>query len=196
MLISIEGCIGVGKSTVARGLATHRKSEVLLEDFGSNPFLSSFSVNPAANAVETEFGFLLLHFHQLKQFRHHAREIIADFHLGKDLIYAELNLPDARWRQSFERLYGLCESEAESPGLLIYLAGEIDLVMARIEGRGRDIELKLPVAYYESVNDAYETYYQVYRGKKLRRPMAEWDFIRDPLRYRDLSALADEVMST
>jgi hypothetical protein len=66
MLIAVEGCVGSGKSTVARGLASLRGSTLLLEDFESNPFLRDFYADPAANALETEISFLLLHYHQLK----------------------------------------------------------------------------------------------------------------------------------
>ena len=66
MLIVVEGCVGAGKSTVAKGLAAFRESTLLLEDFESNPFLRDFYDDPVGNATETEFAFLLLHFHQLK----------------------------------------------------------------------------------------------------------------------------------
>jgi hypothetical protein len=67
-----------------------RYSKLLLENFESNPFLRAFYENPSANAFETEFSFLLLHFHQLKS---HVcavanSEVISDFHLAKDLLYA------------------------------------------------------------------------------------------------------------
>src|SRR5438445_3820261 len=62
MLIAVEGCVGVGKTTVAKGLATLRGSKLLLEDFESNPFLRAFYKDPIGNAIETEFAFLLLHF--------------------------------------------------------------------------------------------------------------------------------------
>src|ERR1039457_6493372 len=108
MLIAIEGCFGVGKSTVARGLADFRRSKLLLEDFESNPFLKAFYGDPAGTAIETEFAFLLLHFHQLKA---HADvssrdEVISDFHLGKDLLYAHLNL-NSRVKKTFEDLYNI-----------------------------------------------------------------------------------------
>jgi deoxyguanosine kinase len=66
MLIVIEGCVGAGKSTIAKGLAARRSSKLLLEDFDANPFLRAFYEDPVEHAIETEFAFLLLHFHQLK----------------------------------------------------------------------------------------------------------------------------------
>src|SRR5439155_10825044 len=105
MLISIDGCLGVGKTTVAQGLARYRNSVALLEDFEANPFLRAFYQDPVDNATETEFAFLLLHFHQLKRLRGTIQdaEVIADFHLQKDLIYAELNLADACAKDAFLR---------------------------------------------------------------------------------------------
>src|ERR1035437_4700187 len=102
MLIAIEGCVGAGKSTVVKGLAAFRSSKLLLEDFESNPFLRAFYEDPVGNAVETEFAFLFLHFHQLKgQVEAASRsEVIADFHLGKDLLYADLNLKDMRAKRA------------------------------------------------------------------------------------------------
>jgi deoxyadenosine/deoxycytidine kinase len=47
MLIAIEGCVGAGKSTIAKGLASFRKGNVLLESFEQNPFLPAFYENPA-----------------------------------------------------------------------------------------------------------------------------------------------------
>ena len=31
-----------------------------------NPFLREFATDPESNALETEFAFLMIHFHQLK----------------------------------------------------------------------------------------------------------------------------------
>src|SRR6266498_3501000 len=106
MMIAVEGCVGVGKSTVAKGLAAFRRSEVLFESFESNPFLPAFYEDPVANATETEFTFLCLHFHQLRTRTKAASmgELITDFHLGKDLLYAELNLKDAKTLRVFNQL--------------------------------------------------------------------------------------------
>src|SRR5205809_1051295 len=89
--IVVEGCVGVGKTTVASGLASHRGSKSLFEAFENNPFLRAFYEDPEGNAIETEFTFLLLHFHQIKNHLSSAgnSELVADFHLGKDLLYAD-----------------------------------------------------------------------------------------------------------
>lgn len=193
MLIAIEGCVGAGKSTVAKGLAAYRSSKLLLEDFERNPFLRAFYEDPVDNATETEFAFLLLHFHQLKsQVDLVSRsEIIADFHLGKDLLYADLNLKETRARRLFGELYELCLEKTPRPALIVFLSAPTDLLMERISARRRDFELGIDSGYYGSVNTAYEEYFTRYPGTKILIPMDEWDFVKDPALYKRLSSLVD-----
>jgi deoxyguanosine kinase len=193
MLIAIEGCVGAGKSTVAKGLAAFRNSDLLLEDFEANPFLRAFYEDPTEYAIETEFAFLLLHFHQLKNQAASASkpEVIADFHLGKDLIYADLNLKDARARRLFSQLYELCSESTQEPTLVIFLAATTDLLLRRIRERKRDYELEIDADYCGAMNAAYENFFERYEGKKLRVCMNDWDFVQEPMLYVKLASLID-----
>jgi deoxyguanosine kinase len=196
MLIVIEGCVGAGKSTVVKGLAASRGSNPLFEEFQANPFLRAFYEGPVENATETEFAFLLVHFHQLKsQIDAASRsEVIADFHLGKDLLYADLNLKDVRARRLFGELYDLCLEKTPRPALMIFLSASIDLLVERIRARKRDFELEVDSGYYASVNAAYEEYISRYSGKKMRISMDEWDFVKDPSLYKRLATLVDREL--
>lgn len=198
MLIAIEGCVGVGKSTVAKGLAACRSSALLLEDFESNPFLRAFYENPVEAAIETEFSFLLLHYHQLKCQAGEISnsEVIADFHLGKDLLYAELNLKDARANRLFHELYELFREKTPGPTVMICLSATTDLIIERIRRRRRDFELGIDPAYYAAVNAAYEELFRRFPGKKLLVPMDEWDFIKTPALYQRLASLVDGELAT
>jgi deoxyadenosine/deoxycytidine kinase len=193
MLIAIEGCVGAGKSTVAKGLAACRNSELLLEEFESNPFLSAFYEDPSENAIETEFAFLLLHFHQLKKQADNVSisEIIADFHIQKDLLYADLNLKDTRVKRLFSELYGLCLESTPRPALMIFLSAPSDLLIERIWERKRTLELRIDPSYYIGLNAAYEEFFNQYAGKKIRVLMDKWDFVKDPTLYKELDVLVD-----
>lgn len=198
MLIVIEGCVGAGKSTVAKGLAACRSSKLLLENFEINPFLRAFYEDPVENATETEFAFLLVHFHQLKSQADAASrsEVIADFHLGKDLLYAHLNLRDTRAKCLFGELYEHCLEKTPRPTLLIFLSATTDLLMKRIRDRKRDFELGIDPGYYPAVNAAYEEFFERYPGKKIRIPMDEWDFVQEPALYKRLATLVDRELNT
>jgi len=198
MLIVVEGCVGAGKSTVAKGLAAFRESTLLLEDFESNPFLRDFYDDPVGNATETEFAFLLLHFHQLKSQAGTASssEVIADFHLGKDLLYADLNLKDTRLNCLFTELYDVCMEKTPRPALMICLSATTDLLVERIRARKRDFELEIDPGYYALVNAAYEEYFVRYPGKKLRIIMEDWDFVKNPELYKRLASLVDGELNS
>jgi deoxyadenosine/deoxycytidine kinase len=191
MLISIDGCVGIGKTTVAKGLASFRGSSVLLESFELNPFLREFYEDPAGTAIETEFSFLLLHFHQLKAVAAMVAtsEVIADFHLGKDLLYADMNLRDEHARRLFQELYEFCRPAVPKPEILVFLSGPTPLVIERIRARQRDFEIKIDPGYYAAINAAYEQSYCAYSGNKLRLDMNEWDFIKDQNLYGVLDKL-------
>ena len=193
MLIAVEGCVGVGKSTVAKNLAAYRKSKTLLESFEENPFLKAFYEDPVGNATETEFAFVLLHFHQLKE---HAaeiekREIVADFHLGKDLIYAALNLHNAKTLRIFRELHDDLAAQVAAPALMICLSASLELLLDRIRHRNRGFELKIDPGYYAGINAAYENFFRTYKGRKLRISMDEWDFVQKPTLCEKLSSLVN-----
>lgn len=195
MLIAIEGCVGAGKTTVAEGLALRRRSKLLLEDFESNPFLRAFYEDPLKNATETEFAFLLLHYHQLKaQVNDSQLEVIADFHLGKDLLYAELNLGDQHTKDVFRELYACLLKSTPSVTLMVYLSASTDLLVERIRVRKRDYELEIDPGYYGAVNAAYDQYFARYSGKKLRVRMDEWDFVGKPEHYSRLISTIDQEL--
>ena len=64
MYIAIEGVIGVGKTTLARLLAPAFQSDLLLEVFEENPFLSDFYGDRQRYAFQTQIFFVLSRYHQ------------------------------------------------------------------------------------------------------------------------------------
>lgn len=182
---------------MARGLAEFRKSGVCLEQFELNPFLTAFYENPKAHATETEFAFLLIHYHQLKRQRDllPESEWVADFNLGKDLLYAELNLVNQKVLNAFRTTYSLLLNEVPRPDVLVCLSASTELITKRIRERKREYELQVDGAYFERLNMKYETYFREYRQAKIIVPMDEWDFVEKPERFRELSARIDELKS-
>lgn len=192
MLIVVEGCVGSGKTTVARGLAAFRGSGLLLEDFRSNPFLDRFYRNPAEYALEVEFAFLLLHSSQLREEAQAGRpEVVADFHLSKDLIYAKLNLTDQRTRACFDELYDIVSIRVPAPTLMVMLDASTELVLKRITARNRNFERQVSPDYFAQVNAAYQQEFARYQGRKIVVPMDEWDFVADSRLFGQLSTWVD-----
>ena len=90
--IVVEGPIGVGKTTLARRLATSLAAELLLEAPEQNPFLARFYENPRAHALSTQLFFLLQRARQtqgLRQSELFKRVRVADYLFDKDRRVAE-----------------------------------------------------------------------------------------------------------
>src|ERR1043166_1262618 len=123
-LITIEGCVGAGKSTLAKHLALHRNGVPLLEMFELNPFLRDFYNDPRRNAFETECAFLLIHFHQLKvqADKNENCDVIADFHIAKDLLYASLNISDQKAISTLKSLHDHLEFQLPMSQIMICLS--------------------------------------------------------------------------
>src|SRR5262249_60243030 len=65
--IAVEGAIGVGKTALARRLATEFGARLLLEQVEENPFLRRFYEDPEKYAFQTQLFFLLERYRQQRE---------------------------------------------------------------------------------------------------------------------------------
>ena len=95
--IVIEGPIGVGKTSLARRLASTFETDLLLEGADENPFLERFYRNPREAALQTQLYFLFQRARQMQALRQGDifRPVrVADFLMEKDRLFAQLTLDD------------------------------------------------------------------------------------------------------
>src|SRR5512135_2384503 len=96
MYIAIEGVIGVGKTTLARLLQPRFNSEILLEVFEENPFLSDFYSDRQRYAFQTQIFFLLSRYrqqrHTVPEIINSGKSLISDYTFAKDALFARINL--------------------------------------------------------------------------------------------------------
>ncbi len=184
--LAIEGPIGVGKTTLARLLQPRLESELVLEAFEENPFLSDFYSDRARYAFQTQMFFLLSRYRQQQAILSMAagEPVISDYTFGKDSLFARLNL-DGDELKIYQRLYQVLAERIALPDLVVYLRADVDALMARIAARDRSYERKMDRDYIASVEAAYEAHFANYT----RTPLLTID--TGDLNYvRDASALA------
>jgi deoxyguanosine kinase len=162
MYIAIEGVIGVGKTTLARLLQPGLSSELLLEVFEENPFLSSFYADRARYAFQTQMFFLLSRYRQQRSTipvtLAEGSSIISDYTFDKDALFAGINLEG----DELEMYYRIHEALAEkipSPDLVVYLRASTDVLMQRIAFRDRPYERVMERSYIEELNQAYDKFF-------------------------------------
>ena len=196
MIIAVEGCVGVGKTTVAKRLANFRDKDLLLEDFEQNPFLREFYKSPETTAVETEFCFLLLHYHQVKlKLRDLPKgEIVTDFCLAKDLLYSDMNLKGMPYQGIFEQLYTNLARELAAPDLVVCLSASNQTVRRRIAERNRSFEQDVDFNYFDRLNLEYTQFFDRLTCKTIRLNMDTWDCVCEPELIQELSAQIDNAL--
>lgn len=121
--IVVEGPSGVGKTALARRLAEHYQSRLLLDAPEENPFLPRFYADPQRYALPTQLAFL---FQRLRQLEETAQPdlfdsgLVADFLLEKDALFAELLLSNDEYSLYLD-LYQKLTSNLPQPDLVICL---------------------------------------------------------------------------
>ncbi|MBL7790110.1 MAG: deoxynucleoside kinase [Chitinophagales bacterium] len=161
--IAIEGVIGAGKTTIAKYLAEHFETKLLLEEFEDNPFLAKFYVEKEKYSFPLELAFLASRYHQVKN-EIEKRDlfqdnIVSDFVLYKSLVFASINLKGDEL-DLYKKLFQIMFQQIPIPDLTIYIYHTIDSLRKNIIQRGRDYEMNIEDNYLEQLNANYLSYFK------------------------------------
>ena len=159
-IISFEGCVGAGKTSLTNYFSYEMGMEKVLEEYERNPFLKEFYDGQDVK-LETELTFLLIHYSQLKKAIKTIRDavILVDFSIEKDLVYAGLNL-DGKELEIFENVYNHVIQEVKVPDVVIYIDLSLKVLKRRIFQRGRPYEMKADIKYFKEYNDKVKAYFE------------------------------------
>lgn len=160
MYIAIEGVIGVGKTTLARLLKPAFNTDLLLEAFEENPFLSDFYTDRQAYAFQTQIFFLLSRYRQQTKIDTESLadgNLIADYTFQKDALFARLNLRGDEL-DTYHQVHAALAERIHPPDLIVYLRVDTDVAMQRIAKRDRPYERNMAYSYIDDLNQAYEEF--------------------------------------
>ncbi len=162
--IAIEGCIGVGKTTLTRILAEHFSARTVLEVVEENPFLPDFYRDSQAHAFKTQMFFLMSRFRQqesLVQGDLFDDFTVADYLFAKDRIFAELTLADAEMKL-YTDMFEILNTRVAKPDLVIYLQAPLSVILQRIRQRGRSFERDIDPQYLSNLTASYARFFHDY----------------------------------
>ncbi len=162
--IVIEGPIGVGKTTLARKLADHLHSELLLEQPDDNPFLQKFYRDSSRYALPTQLFFLFQRINQLREMSQRdffEAVVVSDFLLDKDKIFASLTL-DEEELKLYRQIYDNQRPQAPTPDLVVYLQAPAESLIERVQRRGHAYEAGISEHYLRELSDAYSRFFYHY----------------------------------
>lgn len=171
MLLVVGGMIGLGKTSVAKLLGEHFKTEVFYESVDDNPILPLFYTSSPEEIDKYRYPFLLqLHFldtrfRSIKKALYNDNNVL-DRSIYEDWYFAKINnelgrISDIEF-EIYDRLLNnmleeLAELPKKAPDLMIYLKGSFETVISRILKRGRSYELDEHLeAYYKKLWEGYD----------------------------------------
>lgn len=196
--ITVEGPIGVGKTSLAKAIAKHFQFKLLKEIVDENPFLNKFYDDIEAWSFQTEMFFLCNRYKQLEDIKstyiQHKLPVVADYHIFKNLIFAQRTIQESQF-DKYTDIYNILTADMPKPNMVIYLDASLDTLMHRIALRGRDFEKNISEKYLMQLSNDYAQFMNEFEAANPDVPVLRFsgdgmDFI---LREDDLDVILTAV---
>ncbi|MBO8163263.1 MAG: deoxynucleoside kinase [Brevibacillus sp.] len=161
VFITVEGPIGVGKTSLAQAISRAYGLELLQEIVYENPFLGKFYENIEEWAFQLEMFFLCNRYKQLQDISRHylskGKSVVSDYNIFKNTIFARRTL-DAENLPKYLQIYDILTENLPQADLVIYLHASVETLMKRIAMRGRDVEANIERSYMENLVADYDRF--------------------------------------
>ncbi len=191
-LISIAGIIGVGKTTLAKGLAEALSAGLILEAYDTNPYIAEVYAGKKELALDSQLYFLDSRAGQLNKTTLSAGQAyVTDYIFDKEMIYAGLTL-DQRQLEIYKGRHDSVVDGIAKPVVVIYLQGSAKTALDRIHQRNRPYEQQIALDMLDKLSDDYERLFADWHiSPVIRLAMDEFNCLDDG----DFFKLADEDKS-
>ncbi len=178
--ITVEGNIGVGKTTLTHLLAKHFNARLVLEEFAENPFLQKFYESPGQYAFPLELFFMAERYKQLKEMIH-TKDLfqsitVSDYLFTKCLLFAKVNLPEEEFRL-YQKLFDIINQQLSFPDILIYLHAPVQKLQSNIRKRNRSYEQNISDEYLFNIQETYTSYIKHHNIKTIFIDASNADFL-------------------
>lgn len=191
MLIAIEGVMGVGKSTLQQQLVAHYAAASLVQEWERHPLVAQAHADPARYAPENLMIFLYMGYHQLRADQPWPVLTISDFCFEKSLIVGTVTVAAEDYHGLVVPTHTYLRPRVRQPDLIVYLAANPTLILARIRQRSRTMEAPIPTERIARLAQAYDTFWEGYQGCPVLTVRAETcDVVGRP---GDLRALTHQI---
>lgn len=161
-IITVAGTVGVGKSTLTGALAKRLNFQTSLEQVDHNPYLEKFYHDFERWSFHLQIYFLAERFKEQKKMFEMGGGFVQDRSIYEDTgIFAKMHADQGTMSKTdYETYTSLYEAMVMTPyfphpDVLIYIEGSLPSILARINERGREMEIQTDVSYWEHMHDRY-----------------------------------------
>ncbi len=159
-IISVEGPIGVGKTTLVKKCREHAGIESIEDTSNQNPLLSEFYTKNERFAFAAQVWFAL---NRAKLWEKVAKlsqkgSAVVDFMPLREQIFGAKVLAGQE-AIVFNQLYDHLFRNTPSPDAVIYLTADTDILMERIAKRGVSYEGRITRKYLQSISDGFHNFF-------------------------------------
>ncbi|HDR4429567.1 deoxynucleoside kinase [Bacillus thuringiensis] len=199
--ITVEGPIGVGKTSLAKEISTHMQLHLLKEIVDENPFLGKFYEDIDEWSFQTEMFFLCNRYKQLEdiniKYLNQRKPVVADYHIFKNVIFASRTLKDSQY-DKYMQIYRILTQDMPVPNVIVYLTASLETLQRRIAMRGREFEKNMDPNYLLQLTKDYETAMDAFKKDHPDIPVLKFngddmDFVKNP---DDLNVILSTLQNT
>ena len=168
LLISIDGNIGAGKTTLTELLSKQYRWIPQFEDVDHNPYLQDFYEDMPRWSFNLQIYFLNSRLNQLLEIQRGTETVIQDRTIYEDaMIFApnlhEMGLMRHRDYDNYFSFFQTLKTMVNPPDLLIYIQSTVPNLVGQIQKRGREYEENIRLDYLKRLNEYYNKWIDSYK---------------------------------
>lgn len=166
-LVLVAGNIGTGKTSLTERLGDRLGWRAAFESVIDNPYLSDFYQDMGAWSFHLQIYFLGHRAQQYLELVRDSRSAIADRSIYEDVkIFARALFHQGSLSErdfmSYRRVFHQIANHLPEPDLLIYLVAPPEILLKRIEERGRKMESGITLEYLSLLDSFYDDWMETF----------------------------------
>lgn len=182
-LILVAGNIGAGKTSITERLGERLGWQTGFESVTDNPYLADFYADMTAWSFHLQIFFLG---HRAQQHNEAAaspnsvildRSIYEDFYIFARALRSTKAISERDY-DAYRKVFELITAKLPVPDLLIYLKAPVDVLVDRIQARGREMEKGITADYLKLLDSFYNEWLESFDIRPvLTIPSDSLDFV-------------------